>query len=417
MTDGDDWAAIERLRDRLDDNPDVSTADADALRTFSERLELLASDYTDARHEKLLGHLVRLAENTGGLAASLDDKAAAEDLVRYINRTYDNEEYNRDHRLAIRAFGKHATDDGDPIPDSLDWVSSTYSNNYDPAPDPAEMLRWEQDIKPMLDACHNSRDKAYIALAWDLGARPSELHDLQVGNVSDHKYGLKVTIENGKTGTRSPLIVPAVPFVNRWLADHPGRNDPNAPLWSKLGSVDAISDRMERKLLREAADRAGVTRPVTRRNFRKSSASYLASQNLNQTYIEDHHGWVRGSKVAARYVAVFGEESDHEIAKAHGKEVDDADTADPVGPVECTRCGRDTPRDEPTCMWCGQVIDHASAEQITREQTEVRSQLLSLVQGNPELLEQVDELERLLDLADDDPEVVLDMVEAMDAAH
>lgn len=408
MTDGDNWRHICSLRDRARGDA-VSESDGSRLIDFSEEVELRATDYSDDRHEKLLGHLVRLAENHGGLADCLTDKDAAEDIVRHIHSAYDNEEYNRDHRLAVRVFGRLVTD-GDEVPDSLEWISSTYSNDYDPAPLPENMLRWETDTRPMIEACFNARDKAYIALAWDLGARPSELHVLDVGNVTDHKYGLQVTIENGKTGTRSPIIVPSVPFVNRWLSDHPARDDPDAPLWCKLDKADRISNRMERKLLEKAADRVGVTRPVTRRNFRKSSAAYLASQNLNQAFIENHHGWVHGSRVASRYVSVFGEEANMELAKVHGLDVAE-DEADPIGPVDCPRCGRDTPRDEPKCVWCGQVISHAAAEQIKDEQREVRSKLLAIVQQNPELLDRVDELERLIDLADEDPEMVLETVE------
>lgn len=417
----DQWEMIKNYRERLKDNKDLTDRDVELIRTFSERLELHNSEYTNSRHRKLLGHIIRLAEGVEEFGGILDERGIAEDVVRYINRTYENEEYNRDHRIALRVFGRRVAEtddtiktDGDGIPETLRWISTTYSRNYDPSPKPENMLRWDEDIKPMIDACRNSRDKAYIALAWDLGPRPSEMHVLDVGNISDHKYGLKVTIENGKTGTRSPLIVPAVPYVNRWLADHPGRGDPDAPLWSQLESVTRISDRMERKLLNKAADRAGITRPVTRRNFRKSSASYLASQNLNQSYIEEHHGWVTGSRIAARYVAVFGDQTDTEIAKVHGVEIDDTDSGSDIGPITCTRCQRETPPDEPTCMWCGQVINHAGAAQIKTEQTEVRSELLSIVQNNPVILERVDELERLFELADQDPSVILNFVDNLE---
>jgi hypothetical protein len=58
-------------------------------------------------------------------------------------------------------------------------------------------------------------------LAWDLGPRPFELFDLTPKQISDHKYGLQVT-GNGKQGRRSPVLIPSVPYVNRWLEVHPG---------------------------------------------------------------------------------------------------------------------------------------------------------------------------------------------------
>jgi hypothetical protein len=95
--------------------------------------------------------------------------------------------------------------------------------------------------------------------------------------------------------------------------------------------------------------------------MRKSSASFLASQGVSQAHLEDHHGWTRGSKVAARYIAVFGDANDREIARAFGIDVKE-DEPEPVGPVTCTRCERETPRERQACMWCGQVLTPQAAE-------------------------------------------------------
>jgi site-specific recombinase XerD len=70
------------------------------------------------------------------------------------------------------------------------------------------------------------------------------------------------------------------------LQDHPDRSDPEAPLWSRLHKPDGLSYRMFKKILETTADRAGVDRPVTLTNFRKSSASHLASQGMSQAHIE-----------------------------------------------------------------------------------------------------------------------------------
>ena len=60
-----------------------------------------------------------MAEEFGGLGAALEEKVAAEDLVRWINRNYENEETNRDYRVALRVFGRRATDvEGKDPPDS-----------------------------------------------------------------------------------------------------------------------------------------------------------------------------------------------------------------------------------------------------------------------------------------------------------
>lgn len=169
-----------------------------------------------------------MAEEVGGLTDALDSRSATENLVGWINRNYDNEEINRDYRVALRMFAKRVTD-GSGIPPSLEWVPADTSLNYDSKLNPADMLRWEEDVLPMIDATLNARDAAFIAVAWDSGARNGELRDLRVGDVTDHKHRHQVTVD-GKTGQRTITLIPSVPYLRRWLQEHPRKDDREAPL-------------------------------------------------------------------------------------------------------------------------------------------------------------------------------------------
>lgn len=356
-------SSIETIRERVETSEDFSQADREAILEFSDTIDLLGqSEYSDERHEFILMRVAKLAQEVGGVAAALDSEEAAKPLVRWINQTYDNPESNKDYRTALRTFGRILAD-GDEVPESLDWVPGGYPKNYDPAPDPSDMLKWDDDVRPMVDACHNLRDRAVIALAWDLGPRPGELFDLTVGSFADHEHGLQVTLD-GKRGRRSPLLIPSVPFVKQWLDNHPAPDDPEAPLWSRTTRAEAITPQRIRDMLKERAKDAGVTKPVTPSNFRKSSASYLASQNVSQAHLEDHHGWVRGSDIASRYIAVFDDANVREIAKAHGVDVSEDDSAeDGPGAVTCFRCNQKTPADQDRCMWCNQALSHSALEE------------------------------------------------------
>jgi hypothetical protein len=350
---------LDTLRERIRESDEITDDDRDVLLEFDDAMALLNSEYSDHRRLKLLRHCTILCEQVGGLAAALDDRDAAEDLVRWVHNNRTNEETNRDYRVALRVCGRRVTD-GDETPDSLAWVSTKTSKNYDPAPDPSKMLNWEDDALAMIDEARNSRDAAAIALQFDAGLRGGEFEALTVGDITDHKHGLQVSVD-GKQGKRTVALIPSVPYVQRWLSDHPGENDPDAPLWSKLSKPEGLSYRMLTKMFSEPADRAGVSKPVTLTNFRKSSASYLAARNVNQAHIEDHHGWVRGSKVAARYIAVFGEDTDREIAKSWGKDVEE-DEPESNAPIECPRCGDQTPRERDLCVWCGQALEPTAAK-------------------------------------------------------
>ena len=405
-------AALDRLTKRLRNGERVpDDRDRERILEFSDRLTLLRTQYSDSRHEKLLRHCVIMSEGPGGLDDSLTDRDAAENIVRWINQEYTNEETNKDYRNALRTFGKRIaeTDDeietnDDGVPVSLAWVPTTTSRSYDPKPDPADMLDWENDTKPMIDATINARDAALIAVAWDAGPRSTELLELTVGDVSDHKHGLQITVD-GKKGQRSIMLITAVPYLNRWLADHPRRDDPTAPLWCKLSDGTEMTYQMARKIPRQAAERAGVSKPVTFTNFRKSSASHLASRGVNQAVLEDHHGWRRGSKAASRYISVFAEASDREIARAHGADVE-TDEPEPIAGVICDRCGERTPRQEAFCMWCHQALEHGAVDEIEREQQTQRRQLLGLAREHPELLDGLEEIEPLVEALGGDTDVI-----------
>ena len=358
-------SAVETMRDRLNSGKyDISEADQELLVELSNTIRVLGpSEYSDHRHEFLLRRGLKIAKEVGGLADAVQDREAAEAIVGWINTEQTGSpETNKDYRVALRNIGKIVTN-GDDFPEALAWVPGGYPSNYDPAPDPADMLKWDTDIQPMLEGCLNSRDRALIALAWDLGPRPGELFDLTPGDITSHRYGLQVTLD-GKTGRRSPVLIPSVHYIRRWLSDYPGDSDD--PLWCGLKKPSSVSNNRIRDILKEVADRAGVEKPVTPTNFRKSSASYLASQNVSQAHLEDHHGWTRGSDIAARYIAVFDEANEREIARAHGLDVE-ADEPDDIGPVVCPRCEQKTPREKDACVWCDHVLSQKAAEAIEEQ--------------------------------------------------
>ncbi|MFB6298650.1 MAG: tyrosine-type recombinase/integrase [Halobacteriales archaeon] len=357
---------LENLRERIATAEAITDEDREALQGFDDTLTLLNSKYSTYRHLKLLRHVTILAEQVGGVKAALTDRDAAEDIVRWINRNYDNEETNQDYRVALKVFGRRVSDEnGSEPPDALDWIPSGTSSNYDPAPEPGKMLDWNDDVIPMIEATNYTRDAAAIALQFDAGLRGFEFQDLTVGGITDHDHGLQVTVD-GKQGRRTVLLIPSVPYVREWLEDHPAGDDRDAPLWSKLEGPDGISYRMLTKMFKKPADRADVDKPVTLTNFRKSSASYHASKGLSQSHLEKRYGWVRGSSTASRYVTIFGEDADDEIARLHGIEVE-RDKTEHIGPIECPRCGYQEKQEAHFCSRCGQAMRaeaHAEVQDI-----------------------------------------------------
>lgn len=103
------------------------------------------------------------------------------------------------------------------------------------------------------------------------------------------------------------------------------------------------------KPLQHTATDAQIEKPVAVTNSRKSSASFLVSRGVNQATLEDHHGWTRRSRVAARPVSLFADAADDELARVHGLDASDSES-DPIGPITWPRCERDTPREDELCV-------------------------------------------------------------------
>jgi integrase len=401
MGDTDPRELVDSLRTRLGGNGEEDTqvpfeADRRHLLKMSDNMRLMQSEIGDHRQLKLLRHCRRMAivaewpsvedfrgndeaaeagiedveellKGNGLLGLALEYRAAAEAIVRWIHDEYENEHTNQDYRTALRSFGRYRLKREEP-PESLAWIPTTTSNNFDPTPSERDLLLWEEGVIPMIESCHNPRDRALLAVQFEAGCRSGELFDIRVGDVFDGKFTTSLHVD-GKRGERSVPLVTSLPYLRDWLTDDrcPDRGD--AYLWSKLNTDERPSYRTWRDYFENAADRAGVTKDVTPTNFRKSNTRWLVLQGYNQARIEDRQGRKRGSEHTRRYMARFGDESqERAYARLHGLDVDPEEDAEDISPLECPRCGRETPRDKEQCMWCNFALSEDAIEAARTKQ-------------------------------------------------
>jgi integrase/recombinase XerD len=104
----------------------------------------------------------------------------------------------------------------------------------------------EHDLRRLLRAVHNSgnrRDIAIIEVLVGTGLRVGELLALQVGDVTINERSGKVTVRKGKHGgfREVPLTRDVRHALEGYLDIHPGKNNPDAPLW--MGARGPLSSR------------------------------------------------------------------------------------------------------------------------------------------------------------------------------
>ena len=89
----------------------------------------------------------------------------------------------------------------------------------------------EEEVKALIQTSNDPMVRAFISLEDEIGARPSEILNLRVGDIVKDGEDVIVSIRQGKTGYRSIPIIKSVSLLFQWLEIHPFKNDPNAPLW------------------------------------------------------------------------------------------------------------------------------------------------------------------------------------------
>lgn len=408
----------ESQESETENAPGISEADAKQLLEFSKQMDLLSSKYSNHRHEKLLRHCVIMAEQVGGLADALESRDAAEDIVQWINTERGTDEYseetNQDYRIALRIFGKR-TLKLDEVPESLAWIPTGTSSSYDPSPSRGDMLEWDEVITMAEEGARNSRDRAVFPVSHELGPRPEGMHEVKMDQVVDADHGMQIKLD-GKQGEHSVTLINSVPYLQKWLDDHPAPDDPEAYLWCKLdnaydnGTYHSFLGRFKK-----AGDRAGIDKPVTPRNFRKSNTYWLAKQGANESFINDRQGRTQTSDHARRYIAEFGPDSENnQYAELQGIDVDTEKTEDRT-PVTCPRCHKQTPQDEAFCVWCHQALQPDAVEELEKEESKQRRELLRVAKEHPELIDAVQDIEPLIESLGGNAEVLdtaQDFVEA-----
>jgi site-specific recombinase XerD len=265
------------------------------------------------------------------------DKVTEEEIRAYvgsIERSALSDWTKHDYKVTLKKFYKWLN--GGEEPSKVRWIKTTFQKQDRKLPE--DMLQ-EEDIKKMIDAASNKRDKAIIALLWDIGARIGEVGSLRVKHVNfDDLSG--IILVNGKTGPRRVRAVWSIAYLKDWLEDHPGRNDPEAPMWFNFAKKEKTLEPMRydaiRMRLNKISEKAGITKKIHPHLFRHSRCTYMANY-LTEAQMNAYFGWVQGSDMPSIYVHLSGRDIDDAVLKANG--IMDKDT-----PVANAQKDAETPK-------------------------------------------------------------------------
>ena len=393
-----DYASnMEKAMKALDENKNITDGNRERIKAYTRYL--YANNFSKSRIYKNLLYLPRMAEH---LRTSFEDatKEDIEYVLFWINSLDKAESTKSDYKVILKRFYRWIGDG--EYPECVRWVRTENKKAKEVLP---EDLLTEENILKMIDASENPRDRAFIAILWESGARIGELIDIRIKNFEDYKYGKKIVVR-GKTGARRITLISSVPYLQEWLAVHPKKNDPNSYVWVNIGTIRK-GGKMEypaiNKMLRETAKKAGIHKPVNPHHFRHSRATYLATK-FTEAQLCQWFGWVQGSRVPAVYVHLSGKDLDADYARLYGIEDPEKPSISKMTPKKCPRCGASVESDARFCYRCGMALDLEASQKVEEAEEGMLETFVML--DDPELKKAMELISRMYEIMKNDDEVM-----------
>ena len=161
-------------------------------------------------------------------------KQDIEKLAEAINAK-DWAEWTKDnYRVTVKRFWRwlNGLEKGRDPPET-EWIRIGKAESRTILPDD---LLTKDEIQKLIKAAEHPRNKAYVAVADESGARPGEVLTMKVGSVTFDQYGAVIVVR-GKKGERRIRLVASAPRLAAWLDIYPARSNRDAPLWINIGTT------------------------------------------------------------------------------------------------------------------------------------------------------------------------------------
>lgn len=241
----------------------------------------------------------------------------------------------------------------------------------------------------LVEACNHLRDRAFIKLLHETGARAGEILGIKLGDIEIKENSAEIQVD-GKTGPRPIPIAQSVPLLTQYMNLHPMKNNKDAYLWLSISTRnqnEPLLHAAAKQLVYRAFEAAGIEGiPRNLHWFRHSRASILA-EYLTEPMLCTFMGWKVGSRQVSNYCHTSKEQLDRQILALNQVQ---AEEKKPVyaEPIKCG-CGTLNEGGARYCFKCGKalalqnyLVDKAKFD----SEMDKTAKLLMEIASNPELL-------------------------------
>ena len=350
---------------------EISKHNKDLIRDFDRACFLEA--LTIPRRIKLIGSLIILAQRLG----KDFDQVTKDDLKDIVMKIEGRDDYSpwtkQSYKVIIKkfykwlAFGDEAKSKVE-YPPIVSWLNCGMKRKDQPKVKASDLMT-EEDVKKLMDVAEHPRDKAFISMLYELGARIGEIGGIFIRELTRDQYGYVIDLE-GKTGHRTPRIVIADPYITTWLNVHPLRDNQDAPLWVMIGKRDKGKRMMYgafRALILRMVKRAGIKKRVYHHLFRHTRVTHLLlRKEINEAQAKVYFGWMPHSTMLSEYSHLISSDVNTAILEMHGIHTKEKKES-LLKPKQCPRCSSVNSRDSLFCQKCSSILDVNTALELDEE--------------------------------------------------
>ena len=373
---------LRKALDRLKRDPLVLQNNKNLILEFTD--SLLADGLSESRVIKYVYTLKKISKLLGIDFLAIDKKAATR-FFKDINIKDDMAEWTKhDYKLVFKRFYKWIGEEQKGLSDDLkvaiDYISSQHIKRAKSKKKLPEHLLTTEEVMKLADNTTCSRDKAFTLTLYESACRIGEIIPIKIKDVEFDKYGVKINV-TGKTGFRPVRICVAAPAISNWLTNHPDRNNPDAYLFCGIGRTNykqMLSYASARKIIFEAAEKAGIKKRVNLHKFRASRATQLVIEGMSEPLLCDFGGWVIGSDEIRTYVKLSGKNVANEILRINGL-LEEEDQENSFKIIKCPRCGIKNSPGAKFCSGCSLSLDQKNLIEVEKDAKSVGFNIMELM--------------------------------------
>ncbi len=272
--------------------------------------------------------------------------------------------------------------------------------------DPTEVIT-EEDISIILSkGCRTPKEKAFISLLHETGARTGEMLGMKVKHFKVNGQGIgEVFFPISKTKPRSVDIIDSVGHIIKYLDVHPAKQNEEAPMWyqdnikkKRLRALEQEHGPLPLRhtgatnLVKDCMERAGIKKKHNLHWFRHSRASLDATE-LTPDVRCVRMGWSPGSKQLNNYTHLGQKQIREAYLKSKGIVQEDEKSK----PKRCSVCNAPVKFDEDYCPNCYRPLSikiHLKNQEILEEETNDTIKAMMELLKNPEIMKKFEEFKK-----------------------